>query len=87
MQAKVRTPSGETEITSDVCAHSRVQLAKGGQEGLKFLGRSEQIHFLFFPEGQVNNIYQGWTPALLGHSLWRKNAAHHPTHPSSAARF
>ena len=44
---------GETEITSDVCAHSRVQLAKDGQEGLKFLGRSEQIHFLFFPEGQV----------------------------------
>ena len=34
---------GETEITSDVCAHSRVQLAKDGQEGLKFLGRSEQI--------------------------------------------
>ena len=58
MQAKVRV--GETEITSDVCAHSRVQLAKDGQEGLKFF-RQEWTD-PFFPEGQVNNIYQGWTP-------------------------
>ena len=36
---------GETEITFDACAPSRVQLAKDGQEGLKFLGRSEQNFF------------------------------------------